>query len=412
MLTIAGTGVSLYSLKDLSLNIEFGKFDCIVADTNFDNIENRQLIPSNINCNFLSFQDIKLCIKENLLNNKNILYIITGSPLFYSATSIIISYLKDLNINTDDIKIVDAESSKTYLLKTLKISENNVISMSLHGKNILSLDLKLFLSSKYTFLICDADSLHNIYKYTKYLQNNLIFYLGSKMGSKYEKIEKINLQNIVKSFSKEQIKELFCPYVLLIEKNDNFKSINSANENFLTNKGMLTKAEKRILTLQALQLDENSILWDIGAGSGAISIDAYKLFRTRTILFEKNQEQCNFIKQNLASHNVAAATLYEGNVLSNYQQALLPDRIFIGGGGSEILSQINKFIDKLNDNGLLVANIVILEHLSLAIETIQRFNYTYTLKTIDLSEYKNISSSTNMNISSPERTLFQLIIRK
>ena len=70
---------------------------------------------------------------------------------------------------------------------------------------------------------------------------------------------------------------------------------------------------KRAITLNSLELQPNLLMWDIGAGSGAVSIDAYKVFKVRTILFEKNPDQCAFIKENLSAHKVAATQLIEGD---------------------------------------------------------------------------------------------------
>ncbi|MCK7484387.1 MAG: hypothetical protein MZU97_01650 [Bacillus subtilis] len=123
------------------------------------------------------------------------------------------------------------------------------------------------------------------------------------------------------NYSEDVLDKEFMPYVILIEKKYSSPVKFTNDDDFKTNAGMITKTEKRMLTLEALQLSSNQILWDIGAGSGAVSVDAYKLFKVKTLLFEKNKEQCDFIKQNLSYHKVVGAELFEGEALEKFDKA-------------------------------------------------------------------------------------------
>lgn len=404
MLTIAGSGINNYSLKELASKVKFTDYDYIVTDINFDTPENKQLIPDNVEAKFLAFKEVKQFIKDNFLANKSVIYIVTGSPLFFSATSSIIDYLKAKisDFKADSVEIIPAESSKDYLLRKLKISENEVTSLSLHGRD--GVDLTRFLSSKYTFLLCDNHSVGHLSEITRYIKNELIFYLGSKLGSDEETIKTVNLDEINAKNSS--------PFVLLIEKKFESKPVISANQDFETNAGMITKMDKRMISLQALELEPNLLMWDIGAGSGSISIDAYKLFKINTILFEKNQLQCDFIRKNLAKHKIAAAKLIEGDVLENCLNQPEPDRIFIGGGGEAVLTKLEMLYEKLNDKGILAANIIGLENLSAALQALKNANLNYEIRDIDITYYKNISKNIKLKIPEPERGLFQLILRK
>ena len=189
-------------------------------------------------------------------------------------------------------------------------------------------------------------------------------------------------------------------------------SVLNPKEDFETNAGMITKTDKRTVTLQALELKPNLLMWDIGAGSGSVSIDAYKVFKIRSILFEKNEQQCTFIKNSLKNHKVAAAQLLEGNALENYGELPKPDRIFIGGGGEEVLKKITELYEELNPDGILVANIIGLENLTQAIQTIRTSGIKPVMRTIDITNYKKISENIDLSIPEPERTLFQIILKK
>lgn len=410
MLTIAGSGINLYSFNKSS--VKWDEFDCLIADVNFDTPENKALIPPNLEADFLAFKEIKPFIKEKYMQGKKILYVVTGSPIFFSATGEILRYLEKESpeFNTQQVNIIPSESSKDYMLRKLKIMENEVTSLSLHGRD--SLDLTKFLATKYTFLLCDEFSLKKIADDTKFIKNDLIFYIGSKLGSEDERIKEIDIHKASEEMTLEEIKQALVPYVLLIERKYDISNSFSDNEDFQTNAGMLTKTDKRAFTLQALELKPNLLMWDIGAGSGSVSIDAYKVFKTRSVLFEKNQEQCEFIKKNLSAHKVAGVQLFEGNFLENNDRVLRPDRIFIGGGGEKVLNQIETLYSELKEEGILVANIVVLENLTGIIQILKNADIKYEVRSVDITNYKPISQDIKLNIAEPERTLFQVIVRK
>ena len=406
MLTIAGSGVNVYSLKDVKLQ----GFDTIVADLNFNNEQNKELIKG-LNIQFLPFKEVKNSIKQEFSSDKKVLYVVTGSPMFFSGAENVMEFIKQ-EIPACEINILHAESSKDYLLRKLGISEKEVQTLSLHGKDPLTLDLTRFVTSKYTFLLCDEKSIAQIAKDTKYLQDDVIFYIGSNLGSNEEKIERADIYKLALELNLEQIKNNLSPFVVLIERKTAFSHQMSEDHLFKTNSGMITKKDKRAITLNALKLKPNLLLWDIGAGSGAVSIDAYKVFKVRTVLFEKNPDQGAFIKENLTYHNVAAAQLFEGDFFDNYKNAPSPDRIFIGGGGERLLAEILTLYNLLNNNGLIVANIIGLENLVSLVNALKNAHIEYKIKSINITDFKSISENVELKIAEPQRTLFQVIINK
>ena len=153
MLTIAGSGINLYSLKAISEKINLSEFDYLATDIRFDTQENKKLLPARLEAEFKQFNAISESIKEKLLQEKKVLYVVTGSPLFFSASKLLLTYLQNElpHFKQENINILPAQSSKDYMLGKLKIFNNDVNALSLHGKNFKNLDLTRFLASKYTF---------------------------------------------------------------------------------------------------------------------------------------------------------------------------------------------------------------------------------------------------------------------
>ena len=124
----------------------------------------------------------------------------------------------------------------------------------------------------------------------------------------------------------------------------------------LDHDGCVTRDEVRLLTVAALSPPGH--LWDIGAGSGAVSIDFARAGGTATA-FERHAVRAASIRRNVAGTG-AAATLLEGNAVERIADASPPSRVFLGGGvADEALFQA--VWAHLPADGVLVSNAVTLD---------------------------------------------------
>ncbi|MEA3352222.1 MAG: precorrin-6Y C5,15-methyltransferase (decarboxylating) subunit CbiT [Campylobacterota bacterium] len=386
MVTIIGNGIGEYNFDKLHIN--FCQYDKILCDVNFQDNGNNLLK--------MKFSKIKDYILENY-RKENILYVVTGSPLFFSAGTLIASKLP-----SDKVQIINNTSSKDYMMEKFFIGESSIESISLHGRK--HLDLSKFLSNTYTFVLCDKDSCDKIREAVKYLdKSDLEVTIGYKLGYSDEVIEQIDIKSFnYRSFNLSQ------PYVLLIKRV--FKPSNglSLDNDFDTQRGMITKKYKRQLSLQNLDLEPNQLLWDIGAGSGSCGIEAYNRYKTRTIFFEKNEERIENIKNNLTSHKVVDCELLVGEAQEKFEELEEnPQRIFVGGGGSEVIKKLPYLYERLNDDGIMLINAITLKHLSLMNTILNESNIEYEVHSLSLTTYKG-----KLDLVEPERQLFQIKIIK
>ena len=382
MLTIAGNGMGEYDFSNLE--VEFCKFDRIVCDKNFKD--------SGGNVLKLSYKDAKEYILQNY-ERENILYVVTGSPLFFSAGTLIAKQLPK-----EKVKIINNTSSKDYLLEKLMISENDVGVVSLHGRK--RLDLSEFFRKRYTFVLCDEKSIERLKEVLKYLKkDDYTVTIGYKMGYSDEVIKEIDLDE--KGF------DLKNPYVLLFEKRFEVNVLSEDSE-FETQRGMITKKLKRAITLQSLDLMPNEILWDVGSGSGSCAIEAYKRYKVKTYLFEKNPTRIEFIKQNLANHKVVDTHLFEGNAEEFFEKVEEnPDKIFVGGGGSEVIKKLPYLHDRLNKDGKMLISAITLKNLSQMIQVLDSASLEYEVSSYSLTSYKG-----KLNMIEPQRMLFNILLEK
>lgn len=125
--------------------------------------------------------------------------------------------------------------------------------------------------------------------------------------------------------------------------------------------GQITKREIRAVTLSTLAPRRGELLWDIGGGSGSISIEWMLCHPSlRAIAIEHNAERAERIARNATNCGVPGLTVVSGAAPEALAGLPTPDVIFIGGGGSEE-GVFDAAIAALRSGGRLVANAVTLE---------------------------------------------------
>jgi len=126
---------------------------------------------------------------------------------------------------------------------------------------------------------------------------------------------------------------------------------------------MITKMPIRLLTLQALDLPRRHVLWDIGACTGSISIEARLQFpHLQVVAFEIRPECEAIIQENARRFGTPGITLRIGDFRSvDCGSAIVPsppDAIFIGGHGGHLQEIMAKALRYLAPGGVIVMNSV------------------------------------------------------
>ncbi len=126
------------------------------------------------------------------------------------------------------------------------------------------------------------------------------------------------------------------------------------------NRGLITKDEVRAVTLHRLQLPKNGIVWDVGAGSGSVSIEAARMNPDLTVYaVEKKEEELDNIKANICKFGCFNIVPVAGSAPKILQKLPTPDRVFIGGSGGALAAIIEESVRCLSAHGRLVVNAVI-----------------------------------------------------
>ncbi|MGL5436741.1 MAG: precorrin-6Y C5,15-methyltransferase (decarboxylating) subunit CbiT [Lachnospiraceae bacterium] len=115
------------------------------------------------------------------------------------------------------------------------------------------------------------------------------------------------------------------------------------DECFIRGKVPMTKSEIRAIVLSKLQINRNSIIYDIGAGTGSVSVEAAGLAdQGHVYAFEQKPEACELIRQNAGHFGRTNLTLIEGLAPDTLVGVPEADGAFIGGssGNMESILQV------------------------------------------------------------------------
>lgn len=128
---------------------------------------------------------------------------------------------------------------------------------------------------------------------------------------------------------------------------------------------MITKMPIRLMTLQALDLPHRHVLWDIGACTGSVSIEARLLFPHLHIdAFEIRPECEAIIHENARKFGAPGIHVHMGDFLNtpipigNSEEESVPNAVFIGGHGGKLQEIMAKVVSCLAPNGIIVMNSV------------------------------------------------------
>jgi precorrin-6B C5,15-methyltransferase / cobalt-precorrin-6B C5,C15-methyltransferase len=130
-------------------------------------------------------------------------------------------------------------------------------------------------------------------------------------------------------------------------------------------RGLLTPAEVRCIALAEMDLGPASVVWDVGAGSGSVSVEAAQIaVRGQVYAIEMDVEDYQLIAANAERFEVANLAPVLGQAPAAWEELPDPDSIFIGGTGRHVRRIVAQAYARLRDGGRMVVNVVSIENLS------------------------------------------------
>lgn len=132
------------------------------------------------------------------------------------------------------------------------------------------------------------------------------------------------------------------------------------DEELIRGKVPMTKSEIRSLSIIKMKISESDVVWDIGAGTGSISIEmALNYPKARIYSIERNPQGIALIKENMKKFNITNIIPVEGLAPEVFANLETPNRVIIGGSGGN-LEEILEYLWSLEKVHNIVLNAVTL----------------------------------------------------
>ena len=174
------------------------------------------------------------------------------------------------------------------------------------------------------------------------------------------------------------------------------------DKEFIQRELPMTKQEIRAISVAKLQLQDNSILIDVGAGTGTIGIEAATYLRNgKVFAIEKEEKGIETLKENIQKFRLDNIEVLVGRapeVIPNIEY----DRMFIGGSTGSMKSILEHFLKYSKSDARIVINAITLETLADATKLLKELNFkNIEVVNVIVSRGKNIGPYTMMYGENP-----------
>jgi precorrin-6Y C5,15-methyltransferase (decarboxylating) len=166
--------------------------------------------------------------------------------------------------------------------------------------------------------------------------------------------------------------------------------------------GLITKSDIRALCLARLALRETDIVWDIGAGSGAVSIEmAEQAWRGCVYAIEKDSECLGFLRENVARFGILNVKILAGEAPSALQGLPIPNAVFLGGSGGQLQGILEAVAQVALPGCRMTATFAVLENMLQAFNWMRQCGWNPSLAQAQMAYGAPISDGTRLSPSNP-----------
>lgn len=278
----------------------------------------------------------------------------SGDPFYFGVGDLL-----SRHIPKTEIFCLPAPSAFTLAAARMKWSQQDCACISLHGRAFERIIPHLQQRARIIALSWDESTPPRLAHYlTANAMGSSYIHVLEHMGGADEKIRSIRARD----FNLDHIAAL---NTLAVEIEAETQArliprVPGLSDDWFENDGQITKRDIRAITLSALSPRRGELLWDIGAGSGSISIEwMLNDPANRAIAIEKHTDRCARIARNALTLGAPDLSVVAGEAPQCLEGLEQPDAIFIGGGCNE--ATLNTAWAALPGHGRIVINAVTIE---------------------------------------------------
>ena len=320
----------------------------------------------------------------------NIVIVLSGDVGFYSGAKKLLDVLQQNKLSQNsfgsetagqsssvqntvkpEIQVQCGISSVVYFMSKIGLSWDDAKIVSAHGRgcNFISY---IHNEKKVFAILGTSDGVAVLAsKLVDYGMSDVLLYVGENLSYDNEKI-------FVKTAG-ELTEYTGDPLSVICAVNESagkrLETHGIKDEEFIRGKAPMTKEEVRTVSLSKLRLTEDSVCYDVGAGTGSLSIEmALRAHQGKVWAIEKKEDAVELIRQNKVKFAADNLEIIEGLAPEALKDLPVPTHAFIGGSSGNLKEIVQILIEK-NPQVRIVINCITLETVSEALETAKEFGF-------------------------------------
>lgn len=325
------------------------------------------LVPETIRGRLVSAVNLEELVERiEAAGTQRVVVLASGDPLFYGTARYVCSKL-----GKDRFEVVPHVSSMQLAFARVKESWEEAFLANLSGQSIervidrvrSSETAGLFTSDQWP---APAVARALLDEGIDYFQA----YVCENLGSPDERVTQGSLADIAKDTFATPNVMILVRKAKVADKPGHVgtRLFGNPDECFLQSRpkrGLLTPAEVRSLALAELQLTPKSLVWDVGAGSGSVGLEAARIAREgRVHAIEMDPDDHALIRENAARFGVTNLEPVLGRAPEAWASLPDPDAIYVGGSGRDVAMLVEQAWQRLKPGGRLVTACNSIENLA------------------------------------------------
>ncbi len=287
---------------------------------------------------------------------RKVAVLMSGDTGYYSGTK---SLLGKLESEKYDVRVLPGISSVSYFFSRIGSSWDDAFLTSAHGRgcNLVGLSKR---HRKVFTLLSGGDSVRSMCSdLIGYNLGNVTVTVGQDLGSPEEKITAGKPHELADG----EFGELCVALIENMEASDK-NPISMPDDGFIRGDAPMTKSEIRSLSVAKLKLCDDSVVYDVGAGTGSVSIEmASVAVSGHVYAIEKDGAAASLISLNCKKFGTPNVTVVRGEAPEALAELPAPTHAFIGGSTGKLKEIVDVLLEK-NPKVRIVVTSVTLETLA------------------------------------------------
>lgn len=321
---------------------------------------------------------------------QSICILASGDIGFYSISNTIKDKLSQFNI-----EFVSGISSLQYLTAKLLIPYDDIKTISVHGREksvipYVCYNKKVFVLTGGKYKACDVINELNSCG------------LGEAMVTVGESLSDEN-ERIITDKAKNLLHYKFDNLSVMLIVNEGFINPHTKiyDDEFIRGKSPMTKEAVRTLSISKLEIKPSDIVYDIGAGTGSVSIEMARCAYEGTVYaIEKEDYALELIEQNKAKFGAYNVSVINAVAPEGISHLPAPNKVFIGGSSGNLREIIDKILNK-NKYAKIVVNAITLETLNEALVCFSDKNLATDIMCVNASVSERLGNYNMMKAQNP-----------